>query len=82
MDGVTGDNFTIDSEARGAKRPRSYSYLQGEEESESDEGQGPELDLAGYFDHFGVDLASRITICRGYASYVASTVKARRKLEE
>jgi len=40
---------------------------------------GEVLDLGAYFDYFGVTDKERVTMCRGYASYVASIVKTYKK---
>jgi len=65
---------------KGVKRP----FAEEEESSDdSDESLRPspmdELDLARYFDHFGIAEKERVSLCRGFATYISSKIKSSKR---
>lgn len=42
------------------------------------ENDGPQVDIAAFFDELGVETDKRVSLCRAYANYLAQVKRARK----
>jgi len=84
----TGEDLEAhEEELRGLKRKHAYTgadvhdpQMDAEVGPEEEESEEMPLDLNWYFDQFELPAASRVKMCRSYATYLATTMPKKEKI--